>query len=165
MTGSNFWERQRAKLNQTPNDMKPLYGSQPPWWASGSDILAQRQTVPQNGVQSQPELSQQNPNVVNGHDVSKIGMLKGDAFECPVCPPDPDTGIRGNMYRATKSSVLRCFDCGYKEDDRFLGETSGLIAVKEGPAHKARQTASGGAVIKNFQGNITSANQAAGRLG
>lgn len=162
MTGSNFWERKKAQL-EAQQPQAPVTAPNGAWWAQGSDILQQRQTVPQNGVQSQPELSGQNPNIVNGHDVSKIGMLKGDAYECPNCPPDPETGIRGNMYRATKTSVLRCFDCGYMEDSRFVGETSGLIAVKEGPTRQARQTASGGAVIRNYHGDITSVDQAVGR--
>jgi hypothetical protein len=159
---STFWERQRAK-QQAQAPAVPVSSSQP-WWAGGTDILNRRQTVPQNPSQDRPGYTEQDPTKVEGHDVSKIGLLKGDAYECPVCPPNPDTGIRGNMYRATKNSVLRCFDCGYAEDSRFVGETAGLIAVKEGPTHRARQVDSGGAVINNYRGNISSAKQAAGRV-
>lgn len=162
--GSDFWERQRAKQQ---GQAAPVPVSQPEgaWWARGTQILEQRQTVAQQPLQSHTEPPEQgDPNKVGGHDVSKLGLLKGGAEECPVCPPNPDSGIRGNMYRPTPSAAMRCFDCGYIEGNRFLGETSGLIAVTEGPAHRARQTNSGGAVINNYRGNISSAKQAAGRL-
>jgi hypothetical protein len=155
---SSFWERQRAK-QQAQSPAVPVSSSQP-WWARGTDILSQRQTVAQQPAQGRTGLSEQDPTKVEGHDVSKIGLLKGDAEECPVCPPDPRTGIRGNMYRISKNHILRCFDCGYKEDNRFRGETEGLIAIKEGPAYRARQTNSGGAVIHNYRGNISSAKEA-----
>src|SRR5258708_4002492 len=145
---SSFWERQRAK--QQPQ--APVSNPNGPWWARGSDVLAQRQTVAQAPLQSYPGSPEhEDPGRVEGHDVSKIGLLKGSAEECPVCPVDPGTGIRGNMYRPTPSTAMRCFDCGQIEGNRFVGETSGLIAVREGPSHRARQTDSGGAVVHNYR--------------
>jgi hypothetical protein len=154
---SDFWERQAAKQRKE-NPGKPVYASQPPWWAGGTN-LAQSQTVP-----SEPAQSRTDGNLIDGHDVSKAGILRGAAEECPNCPPDPTTGIRGNLYRPTPNSAMRCFDCGYMENNRFLGETVGMSAVAEGPTQRARQVASGGGEGSQYRGEIKSANQAVGRL-
>lgn len=148
----NFWERQRAKVQPPQQAVQPAQG---PWWAEGSQLLGQRQTVAQESAQSRAEASQEtSPNVIDGHDVSKARVLQGGAEECPMCPPDPNTGLRGNMFRPSPSSAMRCFDCGYMDNNRFLGETVGMSAVAEGPAYKARQTVSGGAVVNNYQGGV-----------
>lgn len=162
---SNFWERQRAKTQPPQQSLSP---SQGPWWADGTQLLGQRQTVAQNGLESRPEAPQEtSPNTVDGHDVSKAGILRGNAEECPMCPPDPNTGIRGNMYRPSPSAAMRCFDCGYMDNNRFLGETVGLSAIAEGPAHRAKQTVAGGAVKSNYQGGVKNPNdpRIVGRIG
>lgn len=159
---ADFWERKRQELlekNPKPVSRPPAPSSEP-WWSQGTSLLGQRQTVPQNPVESRAEGNQ-----IDGHDVSKAQVLQGRAEECPMCPPNPESGVRGNMYRPTPNSAMRCFDCGYMENNRFLGQTVGISAVAEGPSYRARQTNSGGAQVNNYHGDITSVSQAVGRLG
>ena len=153
----DFWERKRQELYPDRSAPVTAQGTQAsPWWAQSGGLP----NVAQQPLQGQPELD----GSIDGHDVSKAGILKGDAEECPNCPRDPKTGIRGNMYRPSKSAAMRCFDCGYI-DGRYFGEGQSRLAKVEGKSHAARQTASGGAVVGNFHGNITSVNEAVGRLG
>lgn len=156
---SDFWERQRAK-RQTANPPASEPAPSRAWWAEGTNLLPQTQTVPQ-----QPAQSQQDGNLIDGHDVSKAEILRGRAEECPMCPPDPSTGIRGNMYRPSPNAAMRCFDCGYIDGNRFEGTTRGMSAVSDGgPSHKARQVPSGGGIVHNNRGNIKSAQEAVGRV-
>lgn len=154
----DFWDRKRDELY--PDRRAPVTVASTgngAWWQQTTGLPA---IQPQQPLQSRAEADGR----IDGHDVSQAGILKGNAEECPNCPVDPSTGIRGNMYRPTKSSALRCFDCGYI-DGRYFGEGQARIAKVEGKSHAARQTSAGGAVTNNFHGNITSVDQAVGRLG
>jgi hypothetical protein len=154
---SDFWERQRLK-QQAQN---PQPQAQPqntvPWWAQGTSLVSQPQTV--------TRYQENDGRTIDGHDVSKAQILQGRAEECPMCPPDPSTGVRGNLYRPTPNTAMRCFDCGYVENNRFQSQVQGMVATTEGRAHSARQTASGGGAGSNYRGNIKSAGEAVGRLG
>ena len=143
---SDFWERKRQALypqRHAPVNLKPVYKDMP-WWAANP---AQPSPVQQS--------IQQNESTIDGHDISKAQILRGDAEECPNCPRDPRTGIRGNMYRPSKSAALRCFDCGYI-DGRYFGEGQSRLATVEGKSQHAKQTESGGGSGSNFQGGIRS---------
>lgn len=149
---SDFWARQRAKAAEQNKQQAPersqSHVAALPFWADDGylETLKTRQNSSQGRTEAlQPQPGIRDENHIDGHDVSRADFLKGSAFECPNCPVNPDTGVRGNMYRPTRNSALRCFDCGYIEDNRFASTTSGMIAVREGPVHRARQTVSGGA--------------------
>lgn len=148
---NDFWARQRAKVNPP----QPVVSNSQPWWARGTDLLTQRETVAQQPLQSPTEPVLNDDRHIDGHDVSQADILKGNAEECPRCPRDPRTGIRGNMYRPTPSAVLRCFDCGYMYG-RYFGEGQSKLATVEGQSQMARQTVSGGGQGSNFQGKIKS---------
>lgn len=159
---SDFWEKKRQELNIQP---KPPVQSSGPWWSRGTNMVPQQPTVSQNGLQNYPGSPQlSDPNRIDGHDVSKAEILRGRAEECPYCPRNPKTGIRGNMYRPSPSMAMRCFDCGYMENNRFQGQTQGMSAVSEGPAHRARQTDSGGGIIHNYQGDSGKTANVVGRI-
>lgn len=150
----DFWDRKRQELY--PQRALEVQRSEP-WW--------QRNTVPQKLVTPpvQPGQQQLDLGYVDGHDVSKADILKGNAEECPRCPRDPRSGIAGNMYRPSRNAAMRCFDCGFI-DGRDMGEGQSRIATVQGATQTAKQTASGGAVVGNFHGNITSVHEAVGRI-
>ena len=158
MNSENFWAAKRAEYNKK-NPQPVSVPSSAPWWLQGTQDPRNRKIAPQNPSQGHTEASE---NIIDGHDVSKAGILRGAAEECPMCPKDPNTGIRGNMYRPSPSSAMRCFDCGYMDNNRFLGETAGMSAVSEGKSYKAKQVASGGGTVNNNHGNIKSSSQAVG---
>jgi hypothetical protein len=157
---SDFWARQKAK-QQPPQ--APVSNSEP-WWARGTELLTTRETVPQTPAQSHTEAVEQASGKIDGHDVSRAELLKGRAQECPRCPVNPRTGVRGNMNKPSASSPFRCFDCGYIEDNRFRGETDGMAAVSEGPPQRARQTVSGGGAGSNYMGESGNSADVVGRL-
>lgn len=143
---STFWDRKRAELQP---QQQPVSRSDGPFWAQGTNLLPSQQTVPQQAVQSDSGVSVETSRdgtvtKIDGHDITQATFLRGKSEECPRCPVSPTTGVRGNLYKPTASSAMRCFDCGWIEDSRFEGQTQGMAAVVEGNTQRAKQVASGG---------------------
>lgn len=157
---STFWERQRAKMT-TQQGIDHLQPAQPsePFWRNNqgypNQSPAQYPQQPQNGLQGRIDPTAGPVQMADGstHDFSQATHLR-DEQECMNCPVDPKSGHRGNMMRATKNSLLRCFNCGYTPDR----ETHDRTAIPpssvgdHGPSQKARQTVSGGVTGHNYHG-------------
>lgn len=163
---STFWERKIAEIRKTEQQTAPAVQALP-WWAEGSNIMSRTATVPQQlPADAVPDAKHDGIRYIDGHDISAAQVLQGRAFECPMCPINPKTGVRGDMVRPAPSAALRCFDCGYIEDNRFYSQTAGMAAVTEGPAHRAKQTVSGGGGSKsNFHGDAKGDVIVVGRIG
>jgi hypothetical protein len=133
---SDFWERQRAKVAaQNPPPSPPV--SDVPWWAQGTNLVPHARQ-PENAAPAQPQ-GQADTNRIDGHDISRAEFLRGKAEECPQCPVNPDTGIRGNMFKTSSSAAWRCFDCGYVDGREIHDISLPITATAEGPARRARQ--------------------------
>lgn len=136
----DFWARQRAK-QQAQNPAPVQAPSSVPWWAKGTNLIPQEgkpESAPQQAAQAQPE------GTVDGHDISRAEFLRGKAVQCDRCPPDPQSGIRGNMYRATSSTPYRCFNCGWVDGREIHDSLTGTAVATEGPARRARQVEQSG---------------------
>jgi len=144
-----FWERQAAKqrlANPTPgtvNEGRPLTPKvDRPWW----DMNVPTSSVPV----SQPEVPQE-------HDFSKATNLK-QRMTCPDCGGN-------NYWKVTPSTAARCFECGYVDGRQIADINRPIGRTSDGSiGNKTRQTDSGGRVVNNYHGNISTAAEAQGRV-
>lgn len=134
-----FWDRKRQEYQGQHPGAAPSRPSDAPWWAAGTQLLP----VPAPAA-SEPQRGSQSDGTIDGHDISRVAFLKGKAEECPYCPRDPKTGVRGNMYKPSPSAAMRCFDCGHVEGRDIHDMSLPTSAIMEGPVMSARQVDQGG---------------------
>lgn len=144
---NDYWERQRAKKAQNQPQRQTVTGS-----SYYQPAVGPQSSYPEN----RPFHGQSDP-LPENHDFSQADHLRQGKNECPNCPPDPKTGIRGNMFRATQNSVMRCFNCSYIDGGRDIHDpssrqTRGAGTGAEGPVQRAKQTIAGGSTGHNYHG-------------